>query len=184
MLSTTALGYQAHATRQSNSIRIVELQHYEGSGCAPRTVTTTVSPDQKSITISFGFGSIPPTSPQMPCDLLPTLLYPTGCTSTVMNVVYNGLEDLSPGFSGNLTANYAISGITSGEAPPLTLFEAGVSSPWTRTDVITADTTVSGDIQRNVTFKDYVMLDLSDNAAIGQVTINNMTIEISRETAC
>lgn len=184
MLSATTLGYQAHATRQSDSIRIVELQHYEGSGCAPGTVTTTVSPDHKSITVSFGFGSIPPTSPRMPCDLLFTLLYPTGCTSAVIDVVYNGLEDLSPGFSGNLTANYAISGITSGEAPPLTLFEAGVSAPWTRTDVVTADTVVSGDSQRNVTFEDYVMLDLSDNAAIGQVTINNITIEISREIAC
>lgn len=184
MLSATALGYQAHATRQSDSIQIVELQHYEGSGCAPGTVTATVSPDQKSITVSFGFGSVPPTSPRMPCDLLFTLLYPAGCTSAVIDAVYNGHEDLSPGFSGNLTANYAISGITSGEAPPLTLFEAGVSAPWTRKDVITADTTVSGDSQRNVTFEDYVVLDLSDNAAIGQVTINNITIEISQEMAC
>lgn len=184
MLSTTVLGYQAHATRQSNSIQIAELQHYEGSGCAPGSVTTAVSPDQKSITVSFGFGSVPPTSPRMPCDLLFTLLYPTGCTSAVIDVVYNGFQNLSPGFSGNLATNYAIPGITSGEAPPPTLFEAGVSAPWTRTDVITADTTVSGDSQRNVTFGDHVVLDLSDNAAIGQVTISNMTIEISQEMAC
>ncbi|KAL1868303.1 hypothetical protein Daus18300_006027 [Diaporthe australafricana] len=184
MLSATALGYQGHATRQSDSIQILELQHYEGSGCAPGSVTTTVNPDHKSITVSFGFGSIPPTSPQMPCDLLFTLLYPTGCTSAVIDAVYNGHEDLSPGFSGNLTTNYAISGITSGEAPPPTFFEAGVSAPWTRTDVITADTTISGNSQPNVTFEDYVMLSLSDSAAIGQVTISDMTIAISREIPC
>lgn len=184
LLSATALGYQGHATRQSDSIQIVELQHYEGSGCAPGSVTTTVSPDHKSITVSFGFGSIPPTSPRMPCDLLFTLLYPTGCTSAVINTVYNGFENLSPGLSGNLTANYGISGITSGEAPPPTLFGAGVSAPWTRTDVINADTTVSDDSQRSVTFEDYVVLDLSDNSAIGQVTISDLTLEISGETAC
>lgn len=120
----------------------------------------------------------------MPCDLLFTLLYPIGCTSAVIDAVYNGFENLSPGFSGNLTANYGISGITGGEAPPPTLFGAGVSAPWTRTDVITADTTVSGDSQRSVTFEDYVVLDLSDSAAIGQVTISNLTLEISGETAC
>ena len=183
MFSATALAYQAHATRQLDSIQIIELQHYEGSGCAPGTVTTTVSPDHKSTTVSFGFGSIPPT-PRMPCDLLFTLLYPTGCTSAVIDAVYNGFEDLSPGLSGNLTANYAIAGITSGEVPPPTLFGAGVSAPWTRTDVITADTTVSGESQRNVTLEDYVVLSLSDNAAIGQVTISNITIGISREMAC
>lgn len=184
MLSATALGYQTHATRQADSIQIVELQHYEGSGCAPGSVTTTVSPGHKSITVSFGFGSVPPTSPHMPCDLLFTLLYPTGCTSSVINAIYNGFENLSPGFSGNLTGNYGISGITGGEAPPPTLFGAGVSAPWTRTDVITADTTVSDDSQRSVTFEDYVVLDLSDSAAIGQVTISNLTLEISGETAC
>lgn len=183
MLSATALGYQIHSTPQSDSIQILELQHYEGSGCAPGTATTTVSPDQKSITVSFGFGSIP-TSPEMPCDPLFTLLYPTACTSATVDVVYDGFEGLSPGFSGNLTANYAIPGITSGEAPPPTFFEAGASAPWTRTDVITADMAVSGDSQRNVTFEDYVVLDLSDNAAIGQVTISNITITISQETAC
>lgn len=166
-----------------------------GSGCSGKSFSTSISDDGTVLTLGFdqyqtlvGPG-VSGSDREKNCDILLSLRYPLGCTSGVINTTYHGFAQLSQGVSGNFPATYAVSpGSASGNPSPTTFSASGFAAGgvYTKKDLVAAKENIKVANQQDVRLAvgTRIMMQAANAAVSGTLTVDDMTISITKLQRC
>ena len=182
--------------RQGNPIQIISVTT-SGSGCPAGTVATEISPDGSTLVLGFDayqtsvFAGSPSADREKFCDVSVKARYPLGCTKAVFDTTSHGFALLESGVSGTVLSSYSFSpgSIVSGASSPATVlqgsqFEEG--DVYTKQDEVATKATVRNANERDITYvvRSRVFLQASNQQAFGTLTVDDLSISVTAQTAC
>lgn len=178
--------------RQSSLIQITSAT-YQGSGCPPDTIVTSISSDGVTASLSLEALSVSvgPNSgaSQETCQVAIAVRYPIGCTSSVTEVTFHGYGQVDDGITGSLTAQYSLSAgsVNPGSSAIYSFSQStlGPGTEWVGGDNVTSTANVQSAGEQDVTFTVSAALGLTANGDLqGLVQPDNLSIAFKNIAEC
>ncbi|KAB5566048.1 hypothetical protein GE09DRAFT_727504 [Coniochaeta sp. 2T2.1] len=176
------------------SIRFTNIMT-SGSGCPQTSVTTDISSDSTSFTVGFdkyqtivGLG-VDGSNREKYCDIFVSARFLPGCTSTVFSFVYHGFAQLEEGIVGTLPVAYIFSPGSASNSLPPTTFTAGswvTGGVYTRRDSVAVRENIRNANEKDVSLviRTRIMLNATNGTVAGTLTMDDVSIAISKQQGC